>query len=107
MLIDTNLRQAKGKRLLEVNYANGLEYERLPNTNCLGCTQFFYSEADINNENDVNVETRVFDFVQRLGDYEVEIKQEICYLLNNNGGILLFDCVRQCNSIFPKGALIT
>ena len=32
-----------------------------------------------------------------------DLKDKICYLLNNGGGVILFDCARKYRQIIPMG----
>jgi hypothetical protein len=38
---------------------------------------------------------------------KIEITEEICSMLNNNGGIILFICVKSYGSVIPIGAYLT
>jgi hypothetical protein len=36
-----------------------------------------------------------------------DFMEEVCSMLNNNGGIILFNCLKSYGSILPKGGYLT
>ena len=38
---------------------------------------------------------------------EPQVKDLICYLLNNGGGVILFDCLRRFRDVLPIGEYIS
>ena len=42
-----------------------------------------------------------------MRDFEMEIKDHICSMLNSGGGVILFDCVRAYGRVLPKGQKMT
>ncbi len=78
-----------------------------PDTSCLGCTKFFYSNTGnlINPKNTVNI--KLFPFVEKISEYENQIVEVICKFLNNDGGIILFNCMKSYTRITANGCLLT
>lgn len=71
-----------------------LEKERLPESNCLGCSSFFFDNMNIFDQNVNKVPFKVFSSVRQMKELEQEIKDQICAILNSGGGLILFDCVK-------------
>jgi hypothetical protein len=80
--------------------------EIIPDLKCLGCTSFFYQNQDIFNPQSQH-KTVFMGKVKSLSLNLAQLKEEITGLLNNKGGIILFDCFREYFDFKVNGERIT
>jgi hypothetical protein len=91
------LRQKKAELVKEVALHRGVDLS------CLGCTDFLEQGMNIKDSSVSNCRILPFPFCRRFRDYETEIKDQICCLLNSGGGLLVFGCEVKALSVVVKG----
>jgi hypothetical protein len=79
----------------------------MPSLECLTCSPFFYSGTNIYS-NEINSTPLVLlASVSRIRELESQLKDEICWLLNHHGGVILFDCVLRNRDVVPVGDIMS
>lgn len=58
----------------------------------MGCSRVFVINKSIYDPTVSAIPLKHFPTIHKLKDYEVEFKDTICAMLNNGGGVILFDC---------------
>jgi hypothetical protein len=81
--------------------------ERVVDHRCLGCTPFLIYWMNILDESVSRTPLRIFASVEQMRVHEMEIKDELCCMLNSGGGLLLFDCEQQFEKVLVKGHSLT
>lgn len=84
-------------------FLSEIERERLPSLECIGCSPFFYSNTNIYAPGINSTPIIPLPSIAKIKELEGRLKDEVCWLLNNNGGIILFDCATRNRDIIPIG----
>jgi hypothetical protein len=45
--------------------------------------------------------------ITQLSDLQNDVKDKMCYLLNNEGGVILFDVARKYRDYVPQGEIFS
>lgn len=102
-LITINAKAHQPKRDIKESIET-ISRSKYPDPSCLGCAQFFLLNKSIINSYN-NTPIRIFPDLS-FSLVRLEILEELCFMLNNNGGVIFFSCAREYGSILPKGAYI-
>ena len=82
---------------------DNIESERLLDIECLSCCPFFYMDWNIW---DPLVSKTPIELMGKITELDMEtnkLKDCVCYLLNNQGGVILFDCAKKYRDYIPMG----
>ena len=89
------------------DFLGDIENDKIPSVQCIGCCRYFFTDTNIYYDHYNNTELVIIGAVFKMKELETKLKNEVCRLLNGNGGILLFDCVKKYRDILPIGELLT
>jgi len=86
--------------------------DNLPNTilpapRCYGCTEFYHVNQNIYHPEVCRQTLVLAGQLSQLPNNLTTIKDEVCALLNGNGGNILFDTVKTYYNVIPRGTYIT
>ena len=81
--------------------------ERLIDLRCISCCPIFYTDTNIFDPIVNRTPMELVDKITKLPDLLNDLKLKICYLLNNEGGVILFDVVRKYREFIPMGEFFT
>jgi hypothetical protein len=88
-------------------YSNNLDKERLVDYSCISCCSVLYAETNFYlpyvNRTPIIVAGKVTAVIEEASD----LKDRVCWLLNNRGGVILFNVVRTQLEMFPSGEYFT
>ena len=87
------------------NFFKHIQYERLPETKCLGCSKFFFHSHNFFDPSITRTPLIDYPSVLELQNISVKQKllQDICSLINSDGGVIMFNVKRENRSILPIG----
>jgi hypothetical protein len=74
---------------------------------CLGCLPFMYYKRNIYDERINNCKIALVGSVSKISENTQTIEEEICGLMNGNGGVVLFDCFMKYLNVVAIGEIIT
>ena len=74
---------------------------------CLGCCEFFYSNCNIYCPYTSSTPLLLMGEATNMKNQAALIKDSICYLLNNGGGVMLFDCEQKYRDVYPVGEFVS
>ena len=74
---------------------------------CLGCSPFFIYGMNIQDDEVVPYPVRAFSSVSEMKNFESEIKDEICAMLNSFGGVILLGCNNVYGRVNIRGTKLS
>ena len=91
--------------MLKKEYLNNLHLEETPNLQCLGCTKFYFEGCNIFIPTN-KTKLVIMGSVRSLQANIKILKEEICGLVNNRGGFIMFGVQREFFNVVAKGDTI-
>jgi hypothetical protein len=89
------------------DYLQEIEWERLPSIDCISCCPFFYAATNISSSSVNSTPLVLLPSISKIHEFEGQLRDEICLLLNSHGGVILFDCVSKNRDIIPVGEMMS